>query len=280
MLHVATREPEATAPSTAAPAAPGLAEPLVDPLTAPAQNGPPRQKVGSLDQIYAQAREALPDFQSKVSQVASSTKGTPSFPPAPTEGGGSGAGGALDEDDRLGLKGKNRANEKIAADYTDKDGNADVARLVDVVRGSVVYNTMEDLEAGKKAIASKFKVVREKDRFQKGKDQDGYRDVNYNLETENGHIAEVQLHLQQILDAKSGKGELGHNEAGRSGHKIYEDLRVLEAKKKEGFPDIADPAQKAAQIESTDKRISELKAESRAHYDKALKAAGGKITGD
>jgi polyhydroxyalkanoate synthesis regulator phasin len=144
-----------------------------------------------------------------------------------------------------------------------------------VLRGSIVYTSLKGLEDGKKQIASKFKVVREKDRFQEGKDQDGYRDVNYNLETSNGHIAEVQLHLQQILDAKSGKGDLGKNENNRSGHEIYEELRTLEAKRKEGYPDVQDKVQKQAQIESADKRIAELKAESRAHYDKALNAAKG-----
>ncbi len=272
---------QSTAAPAAAPAPSGLTDALTDPLTAPPQSGPPRQKVGTLNAIYAQAREALPDFQAKVSQAASSSKGTASFPPTPAAGGGSGPGGALDQDDQLGLKGKARAQEKIASDYTDKDGNADVARLVDVLRGSIVYTSLKGLEDGKKQVASKFKVVREKDRFQEGKDQDGYRDVNYNLETSNGHIAEVQLHLDQILQAKSGKGEFGKNEDNRSGHEIYEELRTLEAKRKEGYPDVQDKVQKQAKIESADKRIAELKAESRAHYDKALGAAkGASVTKD
>ena len=275
------QERSANTASAAAPAPAAPPDTLVDPLQASAQPGArqadvPRQKISDLSGIYAQARDALPDFQKRVNGVAGATKGVASFPPATEAGKGSGPNGELDEDDKLGLKGKNRAKEKIAADYVDASGKEDTARLVDVLRGSVVYQTMDDLEKGKKGIASQFKVVREKDRFQKGKDQDGYRDVNYNLETPNGHIAEVQLHLEQILQAKSGKGAFGKNDDGRSGHGIYEELRALEAKKKDGFADIKDDEQRKAQLKGADKRIAELKTESKAHYDKAFKAAGGK----
>ncbi|MEP0757604.1 DUF4157 domain-containing protein [Coleofasciculus sp. FACHB-T130] len=184
---------------------------------------------GDLDKLYKQAEEAQPELYEKVTQIASETSGVAKLPQA--------------------LKGRERAMEKTMADY-----KGDVSKLVDIARGSIVYKSFPDLMGGLDVCNRNLTLVREKNRFAQPTPA-GYRDILLNVQLSNGHIAELQLHLTQILEVKSG-----------AGHKIYEEVRKIEA--------AAQTADRALSSEEKAK-IDQLNAEAKALYDQALANAGG-----
>lgn len=184
---------------------------------------------GNLDILYKEAEVAQKELYEQVTQVASETKGEAKLPSS--------------------LKGRERAMEKVMADY-----KGDASKLVDIARGSIVYNSYADLMGGLESCDRKLTLVREKNRFAQPTPA-GYRDILLNVKLSNGHIAELQLHLTQILAVKSG-----------AGHKIYEEVRKIEA--------AAQTADRALTSEESAK-IKALNAESKALYDQALASAGG-----
>ena len=96
------------------------------------------------------------------------------------------------------LKGRKRAEEKIATDY---GGNA--ARIVDLARSSVFYDDVSDLQTGVQEVRDSWNVVREKDRFEAP--AGGYRDIMFNVDI-GGHICELQLHLAAAALSGSCRG--------------------------------------------------------------------------
>ena len=182
---------------------------------------------GDLDILYKQAAEAQEELYAKVTTIASETGGEPKLPET--------------------LKGRERAIEKTMADY-----KGDASKLVDLVRGSIVYESYYKLMEGLDSCNQNLTLVREKNRFDKPAPS-GYRDILLNVKLSNGHIAELQLHLTQILAVKSG-GE----------HKIYEEVRKIQA--------IAKTADRALTGEERAK-IEQLNAESKALYEQALASA-------
>jgi len=184
---------------------------------------------GDLDILYKQAAEAQEELYAKVTTIASETGGEAKLPQA--------------------LKGRERATEKTMADY-----KGDASKLVDLVRASIVYKSFPELMGGLDICNRNLTLVREKNRFAQPTPA-GYRDILLNVKLSNGHIAELQLHLTQILAVKSG-----------AGHKIYEEVRKIEA--------IAQTADRALTGEERAK-IEQLNAEAKALYDQALASAGG-----
>ena len=104
---------------------------------------------------------------------------------------------------------------------------------------------MEGLGKSKETLT----LVREIDRFAKPTPA-GYRDILLNVKLSNAHNAELQLHLQQIMDVKNGVG-----------HKLYEEVRLIERAAKE--------AARALTPEETAK-VDKILEESRVHYDAAF----------
>jgi hypothetical protein len=107
------------------------------------------------------------------------------------------------------FKGEDRAKEKIVKDYK---GN--VNQLVDVVRGSITCKTAAQAIQAYEEVQKAFGIVRVKNRFKKP--AGGYRDMLINVRLGNGHIAEIQIHLEDIINIKEG-----------AGHKLYESVRAL-----------------------------------------------------
>jgi hypothetical protein len=129
-----------------------------------------------------------------------------------------------------GLKGEKRAGEKVAADY-----GGDWSQLRDVVRCSLAFDTMTDLQTLLDKMKGSGMVLAQqpKDRFQ-SPTAEGYRDLMMNVTLPNGMIAEVQMHLKAMLVAKN------------QGHKYYETIRTIAAKpEKEWTPDERTAAQEA-----------------------------------
>lgn len=146
----------------------------------------------SLDAVYEQAEKALPTFKEWVEKYGQQT-------------------GASQIMLRPGLKGRERAGAKVKNDY------AGVAsRLTDIVGGTLLFDTVEQVVAAYKAIIQDKAVYKAKNRFEKPT-SDGYRDIMMVVNV-GGHLCELQLNTHAILDAKE-KG---------LGHKLYEITRELE----------------------------------------------------
>jgi len=183
------------------------------------------QNVGKkfIYKLYEQAAVAKEEFDPIVSNIASATNGAAKIPK---------------------LKDQNTAVGKSEGEY-----GGDHSRLVDICRASIIYNSYKDLMEGLGKSKDTLNLVREKDRFAKPTPA-GYRDILLNVKLSNGHIAELQLHLQQIMDVKNGVG-----------HKLYEEVRLIERAAKE--------AARALTPEETAK-VDKILEESRVHYDAAF----------
>lgn len=185
-----------------------LSDSLTDPLLAPAMHGPagpePRQDSRDLDSLLSTARATEGHFIEVFSGLAERTGGVGSFP---------------------GVKKLGRTKEKIGTEVGDGYGG-DSGRVTDLVRGGITYPSIEEAERGLAAIElmktkKNFKSIKGiptvKQRFEDP--TVGYKDINLRVEMGNGFLAEVQLSVQAISDAKS-----------LAGHKVYDVVRVLKPK--------------------------------------------------
>jgi len=136
------------------------------------------------------------------------------------------AGGNTCEMNGPSLKQMPRARQKTKFDY-----NNDHLRLLDLLRGSIICKTFDDVLAvfrrlHKLEVDGILKIVRVKNRFKDGSlDGSGYCDANINIELlpcdsantfKHGHICEIQIHLQSFYELKCGS------------HAIYKIVRTLQ----------------------------------------------------
>lgn len=98
-----------------------------------------------------------------------------------------------------GVKSAERAKVKI-----DTELNGQVNQITDLARGTIVAKDVESLVGAYEALSREAQVVRVKNRF-KNPAASGYRDLNMLVKLpKTGIIAEIQLHLKDIADVKSG----------------------------------------------------------------------------
>ena len=98
-----------------------------------------------------------------------------------------------------GVKGAARAQEKTALEY-----NGDARCLKDLLRASVITNTLTELLACVAVVyeleaAGVIRVKQIKNRFHDGRS--GYRDMNWSI-VYREHVCELQLHLRRIIEIK------------------------------------------------------------------------------
>jgi len=154
-----------------------------------------RQESNDLETLYAEAAVAEVESRKITRALAKLTGGTAVFPP----GGG--------------LKGKQRAQEKIVAEL-----GGDASGLMDIARSSIEYLTVDAVyQSLQFLILHGYDVVRMKDRAIDPL-ATGFWNIHLNLRTSNHHIIELQLHLREILRYSMGEG-----------HKKYEQVRSIEA---------------------------------------------------
>ncbi len=112
------------------------------------------------------------------------------------------------------VKQKARSVEKIESDY-----NGDVSRLLDVVRGSLLWEHPNDIYANLPLLNATYRVVRMKDRIAVPMPT-GYRSINLNLLVDKNScfLSEMQLTVKALEDAYEPT------------HKYYEELRTIAAK--------------------------------------------------
>ena len=100
------------------------------------------------------------------------------------------------------LKSEERIREKVEADY-----NGEYHSVLDVLAGSLVFDSAEQMTEAFDKLKDKAEVVRIKNKWTHP-DSTGYRDVNLNIRLSNGTLAELQLHHRGIMEAKDGLGHL------------------------------------------------------------------------
>ena len=182
-----------------------------------------RQGSDNLDELYQEAQKAQEYLSQTTKEIADRLGGEPLIPTT--------------------LKGRERALEKIAADY-----NGDASKITDLARSSIIFENPKQIDRALDELQKKFNVVRVKNRFQKP--ASGYRDILLNLEMPNGHIVEMQLHLRSILEVKNGIG-----------HELYEQIRSIQVLAKKEGRDLTP---------QEDKRIRDLTSQMKKLYDKAF----------
>jgi len=143
-----------------------------------------------LDELVAHAREAEPELTTLTNHYAGMPGGNPVFP---------------------GLKTRDKARSKIEQDY-----GYDVCSLLDMLRASIVFELGDQLREALSRMKADLgaAIVREKDRCKSPPDT-GYRDILLNIRLANGHIAELQLHVMEMQEAKENGGHDLYDEQGR-----------------------------------------------------------------
>jgi hypothetical protein len=142
---------------------------------------------------YRKAAEAQPGFDRVAQEIANETGTKVKLAP---------------------VKGLDRATAKIASDY-----GGDPAKIKDLVRGTIEVESMEDAQRVIEEIKKKYQVLPSGQRNlldPSVNPVDGYRDAKFNVVLENGTVAEVQVNVPKMLEAKSKV------------HKLYEQRSELE----------------------------------------------------
>ncbi|MCL1066726.1 RelA/SpoT domain-containing protein [Shewanella olleyana] len=111
------------------------------------------------------------------------------------------------------IKSYQRAQQKI-----DRKFDGDASYITDIARATLVANDVETLMHSYRTLAETTEVVQVKNRFAEPK-ASGYRDLNLLVKLPKTQmIVEVQLHLSEIADIKSGPE-----------HQVYEQIQHIEA---------------------------------------------------
>lgn len=172
---------------------PALLKKAVD--TALSYDAPPKQKIPTDELVAAQrfmgpimqrAAEANDDYAGQVRALAAKLGARPEMGP---------------------LKKIDRAAEKLWEDSFGRKVPMSETMVKDLVRASIVVNSEAEIPAAIEAVKAAFDVIpgRLKDRFAKP-ESTGYRDVLINVALENGTIAELQIHIEEMISSK----DLGH----------------------------------------------------------------------
>ena len=145
------------------------------------------------------------------------------------------------------LKGRGRAMEKIRDDYA-----GDPNEIKDILRGTIVVNTLADVESVLNSVLGIYKPwhqqvkmgLLEANSFNLG----GYKDVNLVVKLENGMKAEVQINTREMVVAKhwghdlyvayrSTKNQIMKRAMQEVEMKLYRDAYAL-ARKNNGMTDL------------------------------------------
>jgi hypothetical protein len=158
------------------------------------------QPIKTMDELYDRSKKEEASFRANIEQMAAQSGATAKFPPATGS-----------EPGTLGLKTMKRANRKAVEDY-----KGDVTQIRDVLRASIIGDTVLKARNAAADFIASHNVTRIKDRFEHP--SMGYRDIMVNFRTPSGLVAEVQFGSKTILDAKMGDG-----------HKIYTEIQNLKS---------------------------------------------------
>ncbi|MCL1049375.1 RelA/SpoT domain-containing protein [Shewanella abyssi] len=168
----------------------------------------PRQTSANLDMLYAAAPAAQQELAELLSSITHQTQTS-----------------AILAD----IKSRDRAQVKLQNKL-----NNDASQLTDLVRASIVSKDINNLMQAFALVKSDSQIVQVKNRFSDPKDS-GYRDLNLLVKLpESQMIAEIQLHLADIAEIKSGDEHLVYQQVQQIQNNALQqqrDLSELEATK-------------------------------------------------
>ncbi|RMG43363.1 MAG: hypothetical protein D6719_03940 [Candidatus Dadabacteria bacterium] len=190
-----------------------------------------RQGNNSFEGLYADAARTAPVFFEKLGLISRVTGTELQLPPTT-------------ESNPYGLKGRERARQRL------EDFAGDTTQLTDILRASIACESLEQVYQVLQVITNDqdMEIVAIKDRFLEPLDT-GYRDILLKIRIE-GHVAELQLHLNSILEVKNGEG-----------HRLYEDMRAIFTKANDEGRTLT---------EEEEKRVKKLSIKMRGLYDNAV----------
>jgi hypothetical protein len=100
------------------------------------------------------------------------------------------------------IKGTERA--RVKAQENEEGSDSNFATLGDLARGSIYFNSLEDIVDGMKTfirgLPAESIIPKFKNRFAKG---NHYRDIIITITLDNNHVTEMQFHSKAIADIKS-----------------------------------------------------------------------------
>lgn len=179
------------------------------------------------EDLLSAGKQVNRDFEEMVLNIAAETKGATLLP---------------------GLKSRDRIQKKMDDEY---DGDANDIR--DVVRGSIVFDSLESLYKAVAKVHSSAKILYVNDRFDNPRSS-GYRDIKFNLEMKmpdgKPYVVELQFHLSDMLRFKEWETAL------------YKERRVLEGERKEMKISGADPRG----IKELEEKIARLQYDAKSVY--------------
>lgn len=179
----------------AGPAAPevreGHIQALIDrhvPDIAKADAVLPPESAAMLRELYGRAVTNFEDFNQQLRQLSKDT-------------------GARLVVGPIKLAGK--ASKKIAGDYAN-----DATKIADLLRSTLEHKTLDGATKAIEAVTSRYPVVQERSRNWLDPSVptvDGYRDAKFVVDF-NGNLAEIQINVPEMLEAKAGRGHELYNE--------------------------------------------------------------------
>ncbi len=117
------------------------------------------------------------------------------------------------------LKSQGRAADKVRNDY-----GGDWSRIKDIVRGTYLTDSPESARNLLAKMQKSMDVVDVKDKFKKPTDA-GYRDMNVVVRLPSGHLAEFQINVRAMLQAKE------------AAHHLYAEQQSIERKGASATPE-------------------------------------------
>lgn len=259
--------------SKSEPAAAGAKSGAVmpDPFTEE-ETSKPEQNFGTVEEMFAAAKEALPGFTSLLTEGVGADIGASA--PASIEEAVSNAETHPETPQVVmgPLKKMDRSMQKINGKY-----GGDHNRLQDVVRATVVVPKLADMPAmvealRKHAEKSGYTIRKAENRYldpppphNVGPTPSGYRDAAIALVSPNGVVTELQMNTAPMFLAKQGEG-----------HTMYEESRQIEAEMQPKSPGTAGGGGGAPGV-TPEKiaRLHELERLSTDLYDRAYEASIG-----
>ena len=183
----------------------------------------PRQTSSNLDALYSQANDAQQELALLLNMISE---------------------GSQTQSVLADIKSRERATAKVQNKL-----NNDASQLTDLVRASIVSHDIHNLMQAFELLKTSSQLVQVKNRFATPKES-GYRDLNLLVKLPKSQmIAEVQLHLADIAEIKSG-----------AEHQVYQQVQSIQA--------AADKQQRVlSEIETA--KITQLRQESHKLYHKA-----------
>ncbi len=141
------------------------------------------RNVTDMTSLYAEAAKSEPEFKALMADLQSTLGG------------------------ELVMRSEMKTEESVNKKVSTPNYAGDFARVVDVLGGTLVFDTEEELLAVAEKLKDDSRIVRIKDRWTEP-NPDGYRDYLMNVRLGNGYVGELQLHHRGIAEAKQA---IGHN---------------------------------------------------------------------